>query len=556
VIETLTAKEKEGRTVRDLERPIGRVWRRMRFQRFLSALVWCWGAGLALVAIGLAVEKLTNRAIPGPDWLPFAVAGGLGLLVSAVVAAVSGPSRIDAAVAIDRTFQLSERLSTALTLPAELAETPAGRALLADAVKHMTDLDVRSAFGPRLPRLAWVPLVPAALALGLLFAPELSQMKAQAKLTDRIDKKLLVDQTKALGKKIASQRKEIEKTKFPEAEKILAQIEKAADDLAKAPPAQKDKALVELNKLTDAVKERQKQLGSSEQINRQLQQLKDLSASGPADQFAKDLAKGDFLKAVNELKKLKEKLASGKMTEADKKALKEQLGEMSKQLQKLANLDQRKKQLEEALKNGGLTKEQFKQEMAKLEEQAKTLGKVAQMAQKLGAAQEALQKGDMKKAAEALGTTEKQLSEMAKNMQELQSLDSAMADLQDAKNGMTGDSLNMLGEDLDGLSMGGMNRRNGANAMNRGQGQGDRAEAPDKTAQYTTKVKQQFGKGKAVVEGTAPANQPVKGQSVIDVQGEMATMTGKEAEALSNQKVPRGIEKHVLSYFKQVREGK
>jgi hypothetical protein len=556
VIETLTAKEKEGRTVRDLERPIGRVWRRMRFQRFLSALVWCWGAGLALVAIGLAVEKLTNRAIPGPDWLPFAVAGGLGLLVSAVVAAVSGPSRIDAAVAIDRTFQLSERLSTALTLPAELAETPAGRALLADAVKHMTDLDVRSAFGPRLPRLAWVPLVPAALALGLLFAPELSQMKAQAKLTDRIDKKLLVDQTKALGKKIASQRKEIEKTKFPEAEKILAQIEKAADDLAKAPPAQKDKALVELNKLTDAVKERQKQLGSSEQINRQLQQLKDLSASGPADQFAKDLAKGDFLKAVNELKKLQEKLASGKMTEADKKALKEQLGEMSKQLQKLANLDQRKKQLEEALKNGGLTKEQFKQEMAKLEEQAKTLGKVAQMAQKLGAAQEALQKGDMKKAAEALGTTEKQLSEMAKNMQELQSLDSAMADLQDAKNGMTGDSLNMLGEDLDGLSMGGMNRRNGANAMNRGQGQGDRAEAPDKTAQYTTKVKQQFGKGKAVVEGTAPANQPVKGQSVIDVQGEMATMTGKEAEALSNQKVPRGIEKHVLSYFKQVREGK
>lgn len=556
MIETLTASEKEGRAVRDLERPIGRVWRRMRFQRFLSALVWCWGAGLALVAIGLAVEKLTNRAIPGPDWLPFAVAGGLGLLVAAVVAAVSGPSRIDAAVAIDRAFRLSERLSTALTLPSELAETPAGRVLLADAVKHMTDLDVRSAFGPRLPRLAWVPLVPAALAVGLLIMPEASQMKAQAKLTDRIDKKLLVDQSKALGKKIASQRKEIEKTKFPEAEKILAQIEKAADDLAKAPPSQKDKALVELNKLTDALKERQKQLGSPEQINRQLQQLKDMSSAGPADQFAKDLAKGDFLKAVNELKKLQEKLASGKMTEADKKALKEQLGEMSKQLQKLANLDQRKKQLEDALKNGGLTKEQFKQEMAKLEEQAKALGKVAQMAQKLGAAQEALQKGDMKKAAEALGTTEKQLSEMAKNMQELQSLDSAMADLQDAKNGMTGDSLNMLGEDLDGLSMGGMNRRNGGNAMNRGQGQGDRAEAPDKTAQYTTKVKQQFGKGKAVAEGTAPANQPVKGQSVIDIQGEMATTTGKEADALSNQKVPRGIEKHVRFYFDQINKGK
>ena len=79
---------------------------------------------------------------------------------------------------------------------------------------------------------------------------------------------MVAEQTKALGKKIASQRKELDKTKFAEADKLLAEIEKAADDLAKAPPAQKDKALVELNKLTDALKERQKQLGSPEQVNR------------------------------------------------------------------------------------------------------------------------------------------------------------------------------------------------------------------------------------------------------------------------------------------------
>ena len=41
------------------------------------------------------------------------------------------------------------------------------------------------------------------------------------------------------------------------------------------------------------------------------------------------------------------------MTEAEKKALKEQLGEMAKKLNELANLEQRKKQLEEARKNGG-----------------------------------------------------------------------------------------------------------------------------------------------------------------------------------------------------------
>jgi hypothetical protein len=542
--------------MRELEQPIGRVWRRMRFQRFLTALVWCLGVALALVAVALAVEKLTDRALPGPDWLPFAVAGVLGLIVAALVALLSGASRVDAALAIDRAFHLDERLSTALTLPEDLRGSPAGRALLNDVVKHLTDLDVRPAFGPRLPKLAWLPLVPAAVAVALLFVPELSQMRAQAKPTDQVEKKVVTEQTKALGKKIASQRKEIEKTKFPEADKILAQIEKAADDLAKAPPAQKDKALVELNKLSDALKERQKQLGSPDQINRQLQQLKDMASSGPADQFAKDLAKGDFQKAADELRRLQEKLASGKMSEAEKKALKEQLGEMAKQLQKLANLEQRKQQLEEARKNGGLTQQQFEQEMAKLEEQARNLQKLQMMASRLGAAQEALEKGNLKKAAETLGVTQQQVAEMARNLQELEALDGAMADLQDAKNGLTGDGMNQLGEALDGLGRMGGNRRNGQNGMGRGRGAGDRPEAPDNTATYTTQVKQQLQKGKAIATGTAPSNSPVKGQSVIDIQGEIETASGNAADALTNQKVPRNIEKHIRGYFDQINKGK
>jgi hypothetical protein len=541
--------------VRELEKPIGRVWRRLRFQRFLSALVWCWVVALVAVAVALAVEKFTNRSLPGPDWLPFAVAGGLGLVVAVVIAAVSGPSRIDAAVAIDHAFHLNERLSTALTLPQDLRETAAGRALLNDAVRHIADLDVRPAFGPKLPRLAWVPLVPGAVALALLFVPELSQMRVQARQADPvIEKKAITAQTQALGKKIASERQELDKTKFPEAEKLLAKIEKATEELAKAPPAQKDKAMVELNKLTDALKERQKQLGSPDQMNRQLQQLKDMSTGGPAEQFAKDLARGDFLKAANELKNLKEKLQNGKMTEAEKKALKEQLNEMSKQLQKLANLEERRKQLEEAMKNGGLSKQQFEQEMAKLDEQAKSLKQLQQMAQKLAQAQQQLQQGDTKKAAETLGMTEQQVAEMARNMQELESLDSALADLQDAKNGLAGDGLNQLGDELEGMGNR-MGRRMG-NGLGRGRGQGDRPEAPDNTATYQTKVKQQLGKGKAVANGTAPPNTPIKGEATIDIQGEIAAATGEAANALTNQKVPRNIEKHIRGYFDQINKGK
>src|SRR5262245_28421375 len=121
----------EVRAVRAFERPIGRVFRRLRFQRFLAALVWSLAATLTIAAVAIAVERFLGRPLPGPDWAPFAVAGGVALIASAFIALFSGPSRVDAAVAIDRAFHLNERLSTTLTLPTDLRETPAGRALIA-----------------------------------------------------------------------------------------------------------------------------------------------------------------------------------------------------------------------------------------------------------------------------------------------------------------------------------------------------------------------------------------------------------------------------------------
>jgi hypothetical protein len=540
--------------VRELDKPIGRVWRRMRFQRFLAALVWSLGGMLLVLAVVLAVSKGLSRPLPGPVWAPFALAGGAGLLLAGLVALTSGPSRVDAAVAIDRVFHLNERLSTALTLLPELRESPAGRALMADAIRHVLDLDIAAEFGPRVPRRAWVPLVPAALLIGILLVPEWAQTRASSRSSPASDKRVIADQTKLLLKKVSSQRKELDKSQFAEADKLLADVEKAADNLAKAPPGKKDQALVELNKLSDALKEREKQLGSPEQVRRQLQQLKDMASTGPADDFARNLARGDFEKAAQELKKLQEKLLSGKLTEAEKKALQDQVQQMAQQLTKLANLDERKKQLEQALKNGGLSKEQFEREMAKLDDQAKNLQKLKQLASRLAQAQQQLDKGNMQKAAEALGMSQQQLEEMARQLQEIESLDSALADLQDAKNGMTGDSMNQLGESLG--QYGNMNSRAGQNGLGRGRGRGDRPEAPDATALYNTKVSQQFKKGKAVIEGTSPFNRPMKGLSRIDVQGEIDAAEGLSAEALTNQKIPKNVEKHIRGYFDQINKGR
>ncbi len=541
--------------MRELEKPVARVFRRMRSQRFLTALVWSWAIGLVLVAGVIGAEKLLNLSFPTPDWVPFAVAGALGVLVAAGVAILSGPSRLDAAVAIDRAFHLQERLSSALTLPEDLREAPAGKALIADAVRRVTDLDVAAEFGLRLPRRAWIVLFPAALAVLLVFVPPLVPSSAQARTSEQIDVKALAKQARALSKKIASQRQAIDKQKFPEAEKILAQIEKKIEELTKAPPAGKDKLMVELNSLTDALKERQKQLGSPEQVNRQLQQLKEMGSQGPADEFARDLARGEFKKAAQELQKLQEKLQAGKMTEAEKKALKEQLQEMARKLHDLAHLEQRKKQLEDARKNGGLTQKQYEREMQKLQEQTKNLKQLQQLANKLAQAHEALQKGDTKKAAESMGMTQQQLQEMAKQLEEMQSLDNALADVQDAKNGMPADMMNRLGDDLNTLGMNMQMRMPGNNAMRAGRGQGDRPEAPDQTSTYTAKVKQQMVKGKAVLQGFTTPSKTVKGQTVIDIQGELDAATDSFANALSNQKIPKSLEKHIRAYYDQLNKG-
>jgi hypothetical protein len=533
----------------------------LRLQRFLASAVWCLAAGLALATVALGVEKLGRLPIPGAAWLPFAIAGGLSVVVAALIAALTGPDRTEAAVALDRAFGLNERLSTALTLPEELRETPAGRALVQDAIRHVSDLDVLDRFGLSVPRRAWVPVIPVVLAAGMILVPSdwTSQSKASGKPSadPARDQKAVAKQSDALSKRVAEQRKQMDKQKFAETDRLLAEVEKAANDLAKSPPAEKDKAMMALNKLTDALKERQKQLGSPEQVSRQLQQLKDMGSQGPADDFAKAMAKGDFEKAAKELKQIQQKLASGKMTEKEKEALKNQVQEMAQQLQKLANLDERKKQLEEAKKNGGLSKEQFEKEMAKLNDQAKNLEKLQKMAEQLAKAGQEMKQGDMKKAAEALGMTEQQVQKMAQELQELQSLESAMTDLQECKNGMNadGEGKNQLGEGFNQIGQNMRRNRGDGNGMNRGIGDGERPEAPDDVATYKSQTKNQFTKGAAVVEGTAPPIHQTKGQSQITIQGEVEANTGSAADALSNQKIPKSVEKHIRGYFDQINKG-
>jgi hypothetical protein len=117
--------------------------------------------------------------------------------------------------------------------------------------------------------------------------------------------------------------------------------------------------------------------------------------------------------------------------------------------------------------------------------------------------------------------------------------------------------MNQLGQMMDGMgSLDGMRRGLGNGLGGRGRGQGDRPEAPDETATYATKVQQQIKKGKAVLQGFTQPSKNVKGESVIDIQGEMEAATAEAAEALSNQRIPKNVEKHIRAYYDQINKGK
>jgi hypothetical protein len=533
----------------------------MRLQRFVSAWVWCLAGSLAIAAVVVGLEKFGLVAVPGAWWWSLAAGGALATVVAAAIALATGPDRVEAAVAIDRRFGLNERLSTALTLPADLRETPAGRALVADAIRHVDDLDIGSQFGLRRPRLAWVPVVPLLVAAALAYLPEdlLPRAAAATKLKEAaktLEKESVKKALASVSKKLEEKKKQLDKVEAAETGKLMAELQQAVDKLAKAPPAEKEKALVEMNKLADALKERQKQLGDSEQISRQLQQLEELGQTGPADEFAKDLAKGDFARAAEQVKKLREKLAKGELSEKEKEQLQKQLGEMQKRLQEMANMDQRKQQLKDALAKGQISQENFDQQMAKLQQQAEDMQKLGQLAQQLAQAQEKMSQGEMQKAAEALGLGQEQLEQMAQAVQELETLDSALADLQDAKNGMAGDGMNQLGDQLQGMnSLGQGNRPGNGNGTGRGRGQGDRPEAPDNTSGYDTRVRQQIGKGRAIMTGLADPSKQVKGESILADQATVEAAAGAAAEALTEQKIPSESKHHVSDYFDKLRKG-
>ena len=412
---------------------VRRAQRRLICEQFLTKLTWCLFAALLAAVVAIAVPKLLVLGVDRVAWAWSWLGGALGAgLVAAIVwTLVLRRSELDAAIELDLRFGLKERVSSSLSLSEDDLQSDAGRALVKDALKRVDRIEVEEKFHVRLDRRAWLPLVPAVVAFFLVVFVDDRGADNTAKATTTSSQQIKKS-TEVLRKKIAERRKKAKEKGLKDAEGLFKKLEEGTRELSKKKDIDQKKAMVKLNDLARVLQKRRKQMGDSNQMRKQLNQLKNLS-KGPADKLAKAMKKGDFKQALNELKKLEAQLKNGKLSKEDQARLAKQFEQMKDKLQKMADrhrqaMEDLKKQIAKQRDAGNNAEAgKLQQQLDRLAQQMPQMNKLQQLAGKLGQASASMKQGDGKAAAAALGQMVADLEAMQQELDEF----AMLADLED-----------------------------------------------------------------------------------------------------------------------------
>ncbi|MBL9165316.1 MAG: hypothetical protein JNL18_21490 [Planctomycetaceae bacterium] len=549
-----------------IRKQVARARRRLWMELFLNRLVNCWFAALIVAAVAIALPKFVAIADLPANWAASWLIGALaaGLTVALGWTWLRGRSELDAAMEIDRRFELKERVASSLSLPPEAAETPAGRALLADALRAIGRLEIDQRFRINVGRSALLPLVPAMLAGALVLLVDNKQAQSSVDpATTNLTPKALENSTDALRKKLVERRKEAAKKGLKEAEELLLQVDKDVEKLAVKKDVDRKQAMVKMNDLAKQLAERREKLGGDNELKKQLAGMKDFS-KGPAEKMVEAMKEGNWDKAQQELNKLKEQLKAGKLDGAGKKELQKQLSQLQKKLEqasaeKQQAMDELKKQIAEQKKKGNLAEAgQLQQKLDQMQKSQQQSKQMQQMAQKLAEAQQAMQKGDQKAAAQAMDQLAQQMEQMQKEMGESEMLDAAMEQLEMAKTSMG--CSECMGEGCKACQ-GKMGNRFGqkpgtgnGNGMGAGRGQGPRPDEKNDVAFRDSQVKQNPGKGAAVITGEADGPN-IRGDVRAAIQEEMTASASEPADPLVIEQLPKTQRENAEDYFNRLRDG-
>lgn len=537
---------------------VRRARRRLLAEQYLSWLTWCVFAALMIAAVAIAVPQwVVIESLPANWSTLWLVGAAIASLIAAGVATyLNRRTALDAAMEIDRRFDLRERVASSLALaPADL-ETEAGRALVSDAARRIDRIDISDKFRPKVDRRAWLPLVPALLVFGLvMFGTNREAISSPDPNTSKAITAQVKKANEDLQKKLEQMKKEAEKRDLKGAEEVFKQLEEETKALNKDELESRKKSSVKLNNLKKQLEERRAKVSSSEELQKQLDNMKELT-KGPADKIAKAMKEGDWKKALQELKDLQDKIASDNLSDKQKQELAKQLQQMKDKLAEAnqANKDAMenlKKQIDEQRKKGDLAKAgELQQKLDQMMQNQPRMDNLNKLAEKLGQCQQCMKNGDKEGAAQAMSELADQMAKMQQEGQEMEMLDEALAQLEAAKDAMG--ELGMEGQFGQGMGNDQFNDRPG-NGMGAGRGFGPRPDEENPTQFRDSRVRQKPGAGSATFGGFVDGPN-MAGETAVAEEEELSSASSEPADPLTSQKLPRGAGEHAEEYFKQLRD--
>lgn len=534
---------------------VKRARRRLSLELFVNRLLRCWFVALLLAVAAIAAPRIwVLENLPARwEWICTLVGLGVGLLFAFAWTWLRGRTEMEAAVEIDRRYGLKERIASSLSLTPTDAETPAGQALLKDAVRAVGRIDVDDKFKMRFQRRPWLPLVPALLvfALTMFVDNQVAQSTVSPNPTE-ITKEQQEEAAKKLRERMTKRRKEAAEKGLKDAEGLFKELEKQTENMVKAKDTNRKQNLVKINDLAKQLEKRREQLGGGKQMQKQMQKLNNMN-KGPADKMVDAMKKGDWKAAQQELEKLRDKIKDGKLDKQAKQALQKQLKQIQEKLNeaKAAReqaMEDLKKQIEQQKQQGNLSKAgELQDKLDQMQQKQQQAKKIDQLAQQMGECQNCMKNGDGKGAADAIEKMMQQMDQMQQEMDEGEMLDMAMDQLEMAK-------ADMGCKQCEGGGGGAGDKfsEKPGNGMGAGRGFGPRPDEKNDVAFRDSRVRAKIGRGSAVIAGEADGAN-FRGQVVESIKEQMATDASKPADPLVVEQLPKSRREHAEEYFNSFR---
>jgi len=537
----------------ELTRYVRRARRRLEIQRFAGALGWCWFGTFSAVLVLVVLGRF--YPLPVTDFDCGVAALALGLAVAAGWMAATRRGSLEAAWEIDRRFALKERVSSALAMPPEDRDSPAGRALTEDTLRRLRRLDLAERFDVAPPRRFLLPLVPGVLALlvallqpAAVAEPE-STEKGQAQ--GETDRQSVDRVAKVLPRRLAEQRTRAEEKGLKEAGELLKRVEEGSRELSRE-GMDRRRAMAKLNDLARQLQKRRQELGGAEKIRAQLNRLRNVD-QGPAAAFAKALSQGKYDLAAEKIEDMISRLDDGNLTDREKAKLAEQLRQIQEKLDDLAAAhqdarDDLKQRADQARTEGNPDEaDNLLDQLDQLLNEPQ-LDRLEDLAGKLGQCCDRLAGDRPGEAAKTLRDLQEGLENLQRQLDEVELLDQAMDRLAQAR-----DQINC--RQCGGAGCKACGGEDSGTGMGAGSGEGPRAEAETGAGLYDSPVKQKVGEGVSVFAGMADGpNRRGVAEEIIKRQYD--EVRHADTDPLTEIHIPRNIRQHARQYFDRMRQGR